>query len=540
MRHNYMPDRSADIATGEVHERMAVAMNKWHRGWVERAINALSWLAALATFFLFLSSGATAAGETDFIESCVPSVIPADASRVVLVSAGGPEATKPAVLSEMIESYLDIRVDSVSFADFDPASLEGARSLIVYGDDAILDETQAAQTISAAWSAELTVTWIGPGVYTAAGPLEVELNSSDPAFGSAPQGAKLFYKGIPVPVDDLLMAESVSRSLTDHPMEVLAWYRDPNGVTRPAISSRADFLHIGFDALSGFDENDAMVITMDALANTLKDRQPDPRVIFRFEDLNPYNYGEADNTVAEVAEYLLSRGVFLHMAVIPEFVNADGQVIGDIGDAPAVREVLKAYPDRTELIQHGYHHHRDDPRNEGLMSGAAFEFFFDDDETLGKAEVVQMTLERLNAGRVLVEDNLQQPVWAFEAPHWEMSSEGETAVEYLYDMIHHPPLNQGGIQNNVVTPWFTIRGDTSYAPSAAGFIGLNQYDSVEQTLDRLQKLSSLIPDPVVIVYFHPFMWNVPGRRDDLRVLVDGIEALGFRFVSSCAQVSRIR
>ena len=87
MRHNYIPDRSADIATDEVHERMAVAMNRWHRGWVERTLNALSWLAALATFFLFLSGGATAAGETEFIESCVHSVIPADAPRVVLVSA---------------------------------------------------------------------------------------------------------------------------------------------------------------------------------------------------------------------------------------------------------------------------------------------------------------------------------------------------------------------------------------------------------------------------------------------------------------------
>lgn len=550
MRLKNEPDLPAGNSTEQLRTRIATATRRWKRGRVERILNALSFIAALATALAFLavsafgqeagqSPGAQAAGvDAGFADSCRAPAIPADTPPVVLVSVGGPEAVKPRILGEMIESYLRMPVVSRAMADFDAALLADARLLVFYGEDEFQEAAQASKVIEAALAAGLPIAWIGPGIYAAQAALNIELDTNGVAFHTAPEGAELFYNGTPVWATDVLMAEAITGS-PEAPMEVLAWYRGPEGESRPAISARAGFLHIGFDPLNGLDENYAMTIAMDALADRLKDRERDPRVIMRLEDLNPFNYGGEDTTLTEVSEYLLDRGVFLHLAVIPEFANAEGEVTGNIGDVPSLPRLLETYPDRIELVQHGHQHYRDDLRNAGLVSGAAFEFFYDDDETLGAEAVTKMVRERLTAGRALVEKYLG-PVRIFEAPHWEMSPAGEAVVEDMFTMVHHPPLNQGGWPYYVVTPWFTLREGTSYAPSSAGYVSLEDPYSVDTMLEYLRTMAALIDDPVVVIFYHPFVWSYPKRRADLAILVDGIEALGYRFVSTCGEVSRLR
>jgi len=544
------PDLPAGNSTEQLRTRIETATGRWKRGRVERILNALSFLAALATALAFFAASAfgqeagqspgaeAAAVEAGFADSCRPPAIPADTPPVVLVSIRGPEAVKPRVLGEMIESYLRMPVTSRAMADFDPALLAGARLLLFYGDDEFQDEAQVSKVIEAALAAGLPIAWVGPGLYAAETVLNLELDINGVAFQTAPEGAELIYNGTLVPALDILMSEAISAS-PEAPMKVLAWYHGPEGDNRAAISARPGFLHIGFDPVDELDENYAMTIAMDALADSLKERARDPRVIFRLEDLNPFNYGGEDTTLAEASAYLLDRGVFLHLGVIPEFSNAEGEVTGNIGDVPALPRLLEAYPDRTELVQHGYQHYRNDPRNAGLVSGAAFEFFFDDDDTLGAEAVTKMTRERLSAGRALIEKYLG-PVRIFEAPHWEMSPAGEAVVEDMFTMVHHPPLNQDGWPYYVVTPWFTLREGTSYAPNSAGYIALDDPSSIGRTLEYLRTMAALIEDPVVVVYYHPFIWSNPDRRADLVILIDGIEALGYRFVSTCDEVSRLR
>ena len=132
------------------------------------------------------------------------------------------------------------------------------------------------------------------------------------------------------------------------------------------------------------------------------------------------------------------------------------------------------------------------------------------------------------------------PIWAFEAPHYEMSPAQEAVAADQYDMIHHPPLSHGAMANAVRTPWFTIRGDTAFAPSSAGYVDIDDLESTDQILERLAIEATLTPDPVAVVFYHPFLWEMPGREDDLKRLIDGIEALGYRFVSACETVTELR
>lgn len=540
------PERSQRSLSEEVRQGVRAASDRWRRGIIERALGSIGLVASLATLILVLMLSACAPTiepelavvEEEEPDRCIPPALAADAPSVVMISAGGPETPKSAAMREAMESYLGTRVTAVSLSAFDPASLAGAAALVIYGDEIVADERRANMAVDAAQQAEITVIWIGPGAYAANGTLDVTLDDTGVAFDPAPRGSVLVYNGTSVPAAGLLMGEAVTESPAE-PMMTLAEYRGPRGTVRAAITIRSDLLHIGFDPLDGFPDSHGLAIAMDAIADMISAHEPDPRVIFRLEDLNPHDYGEGDTALAEVSNYLLSRGVFLHLAVIPEYVDADGTVLGDVGDMPNLRRVVETNPDRVEVIQHGYRHHRADSRNGAMASGAAYEFYFDDDRTMGAAVSAAFARERLNAGRTLMETHLM-PVWAFEAPHYQMSPAQEAVADGLYDMIHHPPLHHSGAVNAVRTPWFTIRGETAYAPSSAGYIDIDNAASTDQILERLAVEATLTPDPVAVVFYHPFMWHTPGREEDLERLIDGIESLGYRFVSACETVMEMR
>ena len=530
--------------------RMAGMKGNWRRSLVDRFPRLTSLLAAgLVLLLALLLSACTDAGVTDDQDAeqaadapatattapgrCIPADPPATAPKLVMMSAGGPESPKSSMMRDTLRSYLPARVESVSFAGFNPASLADAAALVIYGDADIPDANAAIAAVDAAQKAEKTVIWIGPGAYSADGQLDVTLDDSGVAFDAAPRGAVISYNGSEITASGLTMAEAVVTSPSE-PMTTVAEY-SYRGRARPAISARSDFLHIGFDPLEGFVKTQGMAVAMDAVADMVAEHAPDPRVVFRLEDLNAYDYGDDDVVIPAVAQYLLDRGIFLHLGVIPEYISADGKIEGDAGDMPTVLQVIDRNPNSTMLVQHGWRHHRDDPRNAGLASGEAYEFYYDDDKKLGPDRAAALARERMTAGRELMTTHLA-PVYAFEAPHYEMSASQERVAEEMYDVIMHAPLHQGPFINSVDLYWFTKRNATAYAPSSAGYVDMDDPRSVDRILDNLSTAKALMPDPVMVVYFHPYIWKSPAGKAELARLLNGIDALGYRYVSACESI----
>lgn len=533
--------------------RLAATRTHWRRSIGERVLRIIGLLVGLIVLLLAitLASREAPAASSEKIgirplptaheASCAVVPLPATADRLLLVVADNNESVYPqlVVLEEALSSYFNLRVQRVAAADYQPALLEGIRASVIYANEVFKDGKRVGELIEETWRHERPVLWLGPGAYVAEAELDIVLKTEPSAFESAPKGTIVEYNGVPIPATGFLLGETVSES-TGSPARAVATVRLPNGTTVPAITVRDDFVHVSFDPLDpDLPPSLALAVVIDAFAEVLGSPTPDPRVLFRLEDLNGHDYGETDTTFAKTADYLLSENVFMHLAIIPEWVDAQGNVQENIGSARKILDLIKVYPDSVSLIQHGYQHFRPEARNAGLRSGQAFEFFLDDDSTLGVEKARELLRQRLAAGSDLLERYAWRP-HIFEAPHYIMSPGQQALAEELYPVIHHQPLFYAGKTHQLLLPWYTKRDTVVYAPSSAGFVEILKPDSVSKILSVLEQGARILPDPVFVVFFHPFMTEFVGREADLEKLISGIKELGYRFANTCEDISRSR
>ncbi|NNE85509.1 MAG: DUF2334 domain-containing protein [Alphaproteobacteria bacterium] len=532
---------------------MAVAKSHWHRTVGERVLRLIGLLVGLVVLLLAitLASQEVPAASTDTIRirplptaheaSCAIAPLPATADRLLLVVADNNESVFPQIvaLEEALSSYFNLRVQRVAAADYQPALLENVRASVVYANAVFKDDERIGELVNDTWRHELPVLWLGPGAYVAEAELDIVLKTDPSAFESAPKGTIVEYNGVSISATGFLLGETISES-TGSPARAVATVRLPNGTAMPAITVRDDFVHVSFDPLDpDLPPNLALAVVIDAFAEVLGSPTPDPRVLFRLEDLNGHDYGETDTSFAKTANYLLSENVFLHLAIIPEWVDAQGNVQENIGSARKILDLIKAYPESVSLIQHGYQHFRPEARNTGLRSGQAFEFFLDDDRTLGIEKAQELLRQRLAAGSDLIERYAWRP-HIFEAPHYLMSPSQQALAEELYPVIHHQPLFYASKSSQFLLPWYTKRSAVVYAPSSAGFVDVLKPNSVSKILRVLEQGARILPDPVFVVFFHPFVTEYVGRETDLEKLISGIKELGYRFANTCEDISRPR
>jgi hypothetical protein len=222
----------------------------------------------------------------------------------------------------------------------------------------------------------------------------------------------------------------------------------------------------------------------------------------------------------------------VHLGLIPIWVDNEGKMKASIWQSTPTVKLIEQYPQLVVPIQHGTLHFRIDPRNSKDSSGEANEFFIDDDLTMGAQEAYRFARERILQGNNLLAKGGLYPR-IFEAPHYEISASEQEAASSLFPIMHHA-LTYYSNDNvyAVLTPWFTNHLGTIYAPSSIGYIDLYNKMSVQEILYELDKLGKVIDDPVAVVFYHPFMMGVPERENDLKALVEGIQAQGYRFVST--------
>lgn len=73
-------------------------------------------------------------------------------------------------------------------------------------------------------------------------------------------------------------------------------------------------------------------------------------------------------------------------------------------------------------------------------------------------------------------------------------------------MIMHAPLYPGKKVSSTELYWFTTRNKTAYAPSSAGYVDMDNPGSVDGILKKLLVAKSLMADPAMAVYFHPYVY----------------------------------
>lgn len=439
------------------------------------------------------------------------------------------------MLTEALTSYLGARVNLIGPEDALLEDLDAHDGLIVFGNGEFSDPQTVVSALDWAGMIGLPVAWVGLGGERFE--RQLGLQFSDPARTPAIGEIEAMLHGVlEIPTADLRFAPL----LDANPAARVTVLAEAEGA--PVVVVGKDFAYVGYDPFAGLTGRLPFVAAVEAVSRPFARHAQDRRVILRLEDISARRYPAGNAVFPAVSQRLLERGVFMHLGIIPEDVEqgpdlADEPVIADIGDARDVVRLAFQNPDAVELVQHGLHHYRPDPRNTCTEAGCAWEFFADDDEAMGAEAAAGFARERLLTGRDIMARHLWTPM-VFEAPHYLMSPAQARVAEETYALILHPPWTFEGQFGDLFLPWFTRRPPTVYGPSDVGFVAYDEPASVDHILARLDELGQLLPDPVVTVFFHPFMHFAEGRENDLERLVDGIEARGWRFISACDELTR--
>ncbi len=441
---------------------------------------------------------------------------------------------------EALASYLNSNVRMIAPAHYDPVLLEGADAVVVIGNGPFDDAANVRQALSDAGARDLPIAWIGTGGEQFADALGLQFAPSE-AISLQDDPKEITYNGVSMPTDSLVLARPLTLEMAELG-EVLAQHPV---LKSPIVLHRDQLAYVGFLPYANNRGQLPFVAAVDSVARLFGPRVPDRRVLLRLEDISATNYPPETTVFTDVTDFLLERGAFMHLGIIPQDVDQsnglpDEPVLADIGAARDVVSLALNHPDAVEIVLHGYRHFRPDPRNADCAeTGCGWEFFDDDEETLGVEGAAAFAQERLLAGRAVIAQHLS-PAMVFEAPHYTMAPAQIAVAEEMFPLILHQPLSYGGERGDLFLPWFTQRAGMAYGPSDVGYVAYDEPLSVDLILNKMEEVAGILPDPVVIVFYHPFMRNAEGREDDLERLVDGVARLNYRFASACGELAAAR
>jgi len=538
-------------------KRLTRTRHRWHRTFGDYFMRTLAVIVALCVLviaLLFTSSclapvdKAATADETPAAVSVAgievknrlgecPLAAPQRNGTVLLLVTGidDPARAQIQALQEAVSSYFEVNVRVALDSEYSSGLLHDVHALIVLANAPVSSPVGLRTLVAETRALGLPVIWMGLDAHRFADALGLRFAGGAPVPILAPDGARIDYNGTRLPAAGILLGRPLDTRLPPA-MRALATISLPGDATRPVIVSGENLIYVGFLPFKRLEPSPILALAIHAMAEKLGVHSRDPRVILRLEDINGLEETRNAKGFAKTTSYLLEQGIFFHLAVIPEWVDGEGNVVADIGAAKNVLKLLEDHPYDVEVIQHGFQHRREDLRNAGKPSGTAHEFFFDDDETMGPDAARTYARQRLEAGLTVMQRYMPRP-WIFEAPHYEMSLAEEVSARELFPVILHPLQHHGGMRTAFLFPWFTWRGGTAYGPSDVGYIAPADADRFAAILGRLETLAGVLDDPVVVVFYHPYISEIPENENDLEILVDGIRKLGYRFTSVCEELA---
>ena len=324
------------------------------------------------------------------------------------------------------------------------------------------------------------------------------------------------------------------------------------------------------------------------------EHEPTRYALFRLEDVHPVVPIEAVDTVAELLWDRDAAERPWSMALIPEFhdpmdvyqIEGVPDVLTMNQDHPvsnAWREVVQSAAERGgAFVQHGTtHQYGDGPNPINGLTGTDSEFWIEDEATPVPEDSPGWFVDRVERGRLQMMQQGWEP-FAFEYPHYQSSLLDNLILPDLYATVYHrtellPFRVQyagetydfvdfgGGIRDSLQFDWeqATVEGEGTprlgvFFPY---FVGQDSYGNrvVPENLGNVSPPElvdpehpeevRLIPEILALAalnrsqrcayasfFYHSFLVETEfpdaGGVEGITALVDGVEALGFEFVSA--------
>lgn len=340
----------------------------------------------------------------------------------------------------------------------------------------------------------------------------------------------------------------------DSRAEVLATALGPGDTRAPYAVRAANVTYVADIPFDYVGVSDRYLAVADLIREIALPEVPDRRrALVRLEDVGPTANPEQ---LREIADYLHSAGVPFTVAVYPHYLDPTGQENGGtptslwLTDAPDVVDALQYIIDHGgTVLMHGVsHQYSDVPNPYNGVSASDFEFYraHVDEENYVRMDgpvaedSPEWATNRINRGRGEF-DRVGLPAPSmFEFPHYAGSAVDYLVVNTLfgvrYDQGTYFPDSHAAPPDpdTVFQQYFPYPVRDTYGsvvvPENLGNIAPEAYNNnpprlPEDLIDAARSMQ-VVRDGVASFFYHPFL-----GVDRLRQTVEGISALGYRFVT---------
>jgi len=318
-----------------------------------------------------------------------------------------------------------------------------------------------------------------------------------------------------------------------------------SGKTAPYITEKNGFFFVADNPFLFIHEQDRYLIFADVLFDFLglPPRSPRRYALIRLEDIHPdYDL----KTFYRAVDLLKERGVPFAISLIPEYVAAGSSESAgiEIGARPAFVEAIRyAQANGGELLIHGYTH--DVAAREGCPSlGSGYDYEFWD---RCRQRPLAYDSESFAADRILRAKSLLAGVGlsaeGWVTPHYAASPVDFAVFGRRFERTVQRVTYSFGwaagetpIYVNQFFP-YTI-GKDHYGqfvwPENLGFVPMPDSHwgyTTPPDIAQSARLTRVVRDAWASFFWHPQLLNVPGEKERLEKIIDGIRASGYEFVS---------
>jgi uncharacterized protein YdaL len=344
--------------------------------------------------------------------------------------------------------------------------------------------------------------------------------------------------------------------------QVLVTATNPkSGESTPYVLRSGKFWYVADMPLSFIGPRDRYLILCDLLHDMLGiDHAPQHRAMVRLEDVGAM---VTVTSMKQLSDYLSSKRIPFSVAVIPYFMDPLGAYNDGVplriplSQASNLKRALDyAIPRGAEIVMHGYTHQYGSLKNPyTAVSGDDFEMWNVITNSPVAEDSVEWVSGRLNAGLQELRGNGYNPI-AWEMPHYQGSAIAHrtagTIFRTTYQRIVYYTADKPNFNASIgadlavgqIFPYVIHKdhyGQRVVPENLGNFeydlSWMDPYSNVVYTWEDIltnARYGKVVRDGFASFFFHPFLLEPELGLDalgDLKKLVDGINALGYQWVS---------
>jgi uncharacterized protein YdaL len=299
--------------------------------------------------------------------------------------------------------------------------------------------------------------------------------------------------------------------------KVLATAQSTGGQLLPYIIHTDDFWYCADSPFSFAEEGDRYLVFCDVLHDFFKmPHQEERKALLRLEDIS------VDDDPAELrstADYLYDRKIPFQISLIPIFVSPEDKSEIFLSDRPEfVRAIKYMVSKGGSVVMHGVTH-----QFRG-RSGDDYEFWdeYSDRATLNDSR--ELVKKKLRLGLDECFKNGIYPL-TWETPHYGASQLDYRAFSEYFNSAYDRNMSVDRAESGHFFPYTTVdRFGRFIIPENLGYIPKEKPDP-EILIKNCERMK-VVRDGVASFFFHTFL-----DREHLERSLDGIEELGYRFIS---------